>query len=196
MLDPSGASSLLCLGKAPNGGLLVRVHLENRVQFCDLQHAMNFFRRIQKFQIATPGLHRYVSASQFPDSCTVHGIHLQEIEDDFSPAPFNEITNGVTKSQTRFTQINTSTQIHNRNRAEVPLIHGQVCHAYPSTRAAGIKFEKCANSSEKAKSVSSCRAILMPQGPLYGKTLYRLITHGLIVLENQVGKAYEAYFRP
>jgi hypothetical protein len=60
------------------------VHLENLVKLSDPQYSMNFFRRTQKLQIATAGLNRKVSTSQFPNSGTINGIHLGEIEDDFS----------------------------------------------------------------------------------------------------------------
>ena len=102
------------------GGGFIVFHVEDGVEFGDLQQVVHFLGEMEQFEFAALILGGGEGADQFTDARAIDVIDLAEIEDDFFVALRKQIANGVAHHDAAFAKSDAAAGIHDGDSVDLP----------------------------------------------------------------------------
>src|SRR5208337_1204775 len=69
--------------------------VEDCIQLGDVEHVLDFLRKVEEFKLAARVAHSRVAAYEFPNARAVNVIHPDKIQDDFLLALVDQAVDGI-----------------------------------------------------------------------------------------------------
>src|SRR5438309_4547067 len=110
-------------GERRNCGCLVVLHVEDGVEFRDLQQIVNLLGQVQQLQLAPAVLHRSEGADQLANSRAVDIADVSKVQQYFVRTFSQYITNGVANRNAAFAESDAAAKIQNGDAVDLAILY-------------------------------------------------------------------------
>jgi len=111
---PATASRVL-LAERLHRGYFVVLHIENGVEFCDLQKVVDLLGQVQQFEFAALFLGSGEGTDKFADTRAVDIVHVAQVQQDSRLPLGKQIVHGITHRYAAFTESDSAFKVDDRD---------------------------------------------------------------------------------